>query len=674
MNTVAGCSEQRRTRRRTKGSSFGSPAWKVAQAVWLAGIWHVALGNGWLPAADPAPCSRPGPLPSAWQEEAEKKPKGPLDEVAQTLSESIALEFNGGELQAKFPDQAAGQALYTALLRFGGGGGSSSGGNNWRYNVRGNKLSGIFGNGTIFPTPARDRPVGSYLHLVEKQQPFRQVHLDCSGREIQVLVIEPALGTVLRLRQAESGAVLLQLMTPDSCVAHQANSFNDLWFEQSALLGERFFPLLRQLGVGTPAVDLTEKLQAQVLNDLAYGATRQAEFLEAFRDLESDDFQSRAKATERLEAEFSQWSLAIARGMREPGLNAEIRARLRKVFAAKASADEKATAELMDSQRLDSNPRFLVRLLADCRTPEESQLVRQRLQQLAEQDFAEDLAQWQAWAEKVQPIGGSPAIAEFAPTRAFQATTNFFKARSELSRLLRLTADETSIKLDRESWKSRFGGKSIAELAEGIRQQYEGTNLPKGWLNLGDGYDLSTVGYPQVLFEDVVDKLVQGSPYAQSYYINRRHQASNRPKTLNREFDIQSASGELELHSDNRAQPNQEVAEEYLKLNLREMDSAGSLLSLEELQTGAFSLCFVDQAMDIVLLVSKQPDQPARLGLLRGSESLQLADASPLKLFTDNRAVIAEKFVPILQHAGIDLSEPLGGPLKIEAAGEPATK
>ena len=640
-------------------------ALRVCLMAWLAVICPMTLLHNCAEAAVQPPGNA--------QQGDEQAADGPLDEVAQTLSEAIGLEFNGGELQTKFPDQAAGQALYTSLLRFGGGGGSSSGGNNWRYNIRGNKISGIFGNGTIFPTPARDRPVGSYLHLVEKQQPFRQVHLDSSGREIQVLVIEPAEGTVLRLRQSESGAVLLQLVTADNCVAHQASSFNDLWFEHSTLLGERFFPLLRKLGVGTPAVDLTEKLQAQVLNDLAYGATKQAEFLEAFRDLEAEDFESRAKATERLEAEFSQWSLAIARGIREPGLNAEIRARLRKVFAAKASADEKATAELMDSQQLDSNPRFLVRLLADCRTPEETQLVLQQLRQIAEQNLGTDPAVWQAWSEKLQPRVEPPAIAEFAADRALQAEANYFRARTELSRLLRLTADENAIKLDREFWKSRFGGKSIAELAEGIRQQYEASNLPRGWLSLGDGYDLSAVDYPQVLFEDVVDKLVQGSPYAQSYYINRKHQASNRPKTLNREFDIQSASGELELHPENRAQPNQELKEEYFKLNLREMNSAGSLLTLEELPTGAFSLCFVDQAMDIVLLISKQPDQPARLGLLRGAESLQLAAASPLKLFADNREVIVEKFVPLLQHAGIDLSEALGGPLKIESV-EPVTK
>ncbi|MFN9878698.1 MAG: hypothetical protein ACK557_09490 [Planctomycetota bacterium] len=608
-----------------------------------------------------------GPLSGARQQEEEKSPQaGPLDEVAQTLSDAIGLDFNGGELQAKFPDQAAGQALYTSLLRFGGGGGSSSGGNNWRYNIRGNKISGIFGNGTIFPTPARDRPVGSYLHLVEKEQPFRQVHLDCSGREIQVLVIEPAAGTVLRLRQAESGAVLLQMVTADQCVAHQASSFNDLWFEHSTLLGERFFPLLRKLGVGTPAVDLTEKLQAQVLNDLAYGASKQAEFLETFRDLEADDFELRAKATERLEAEFSQWSLAIARGIRDPGLNAEVRARLRKVFSAKASADEKATAELMDSQQLDSNPRFLVRLLADCRSPEETQLVLQRLREIAEQDLGSELATWQAWAEKFQPSAEPPVINEFSAERPLQEEANYFRARVELARLVRLTADEKAIKLDREFWKARYGGKSIAELAEGVRQQYQATNLPRGWMTLGDGYDLSAVDYPQVLFEDVVDQLVQGSPYSQSYYINRRHQATNRPKTLNREFDIQSASGELELHPENRAQPNQELKEEYFKLNLREMNSDGSLLTLEELPSGAFSLCFVDQAMDLVLLISKQPDQPARIGVLRGAESLQLAAPTPLGLFAENRDVIAEKFNPLLRHAGIDLSEALGGPLKIE--------
>lgn len=594
--------------------------------------------------------------------------EGPLNEAAKTLSEAVGLEFNGGKLQTRFPDQAGGQALYTALLQFGGGGGSSSGGNNWRYNIRGNKITGVFGNGTIFPMPAQDRPVGSYLHLVEKQAPFRQVHLDCSGPEIQILAIEPANGTVLRLRQAESGAVLLQLMTDQACEVHAAKSFNELWFEHSKLLSERFFPLLRRLGVGTPAVDLKEKLQAQVLNDLAYGATKQSEFLEEFRDLEADDFQKRADATKRLEAEFSQWALPIARGIREPGLNAEVRARLRKVFAAKASADEKATAELMDSQRLDSNPRFLVRLLGDCRTPEESKLVRQRLTQITGQDFADDLDRWQAWAEAAQPAAIQPELPEFAAGRPLKTDASYFRARVELSRLLRLTADNSSIKLDRESWKKRFEGKSIAELAEGIRQQYEATKLPHSWLTLGDGYDLSTTDYPQVLFGDVVDQLVQGSPYAQSFYINRQHQARNRPKTLNREFDIQTASGELELHPENRAPANQEIKEDYFKLNLREMNSAGSLLTLEELPSGEFSLCFVDQSTDIVLLISRQAQQPVRLALMRGTDSLLLSAASPLELFAKNRELLAAKVFPLLQHAGIDLSEPMGGPLKIEPA------
>ncbi len=612
-----------------------------------------------------------GQEPPAAAEAAKPELSGPLEEVAETLREAIAVEFTGGELKTKFPDQAAGQALYTALLRFGGGGGSSSGGNNWRYSIRGNKISGVFGNGTIFPMPARDRAIGSYLHLVEKEAPKRQIHLDSNGREIRLLVIDPASATVLRLRQSESGAVLLQMVTPEKCAAFAANSFNDLWFEQAELLSERFFPLLRQLGIGTPAVDLTEKLQAQVLNDLAYGEARQGEFLSTFADLEADDFETRAAATKRLEAEFAQWSLAIARGIRDPELNAEVRARLKKVFETKATADERATAELMDSQKLDSNPQFLVRLLADCRTPEETDLVVSRLQQVSGETFGKQLDNWQAWAAKAVPQAEPVAIKEFSDSRPLKTDANFFRGRVELSRLVRLTASESALTLDREGWKERFGGKSIAELAEGIRTQYEASRLPSNWLNLGDGYDLSTLDYPQVLFEDVVSKLIEGSPYAQSHYINRRNQASSRPKSLNREFDIQSASGELELHPDNRAQPNQEVKAEYFKLNLREMNPDGSLLTLEESAEGGLSLCFIDQAADIVLLISHSQAEPARLGLLRGSASMQLSEASPLQLFQRHREHLQQQIFPVLAHAGIDLSEALGGPLKIEPPAAP---
>lgn len=629
-----------------------------------AAAWF-ALGMGGGAVRSVAAWQQP---PAAQQEEAAQpkaEPQGPLEEVAKEFSEAVSLEFSGGELRTKFPDQAGGQALFSALMRVsGGGGGSSSGGNMWRHSFRGNKLSGVFGSGSSFPMPARDRAIGNYLHLAEKQAPHRQVHLESNEDELQLMVIEPASGTVMRLRQVESGAVLLQMATPEFSESFQAESFNDLWFERAEILSEKFFPLLKKLGIGTPAVDLTEKLQAQVLNDLAYGAARQAEFLEAFKDLEAEDYETRAKATERLENEFANWSLPIARGLRDTTLNAEIRARLKKVFETKASADEKATAELMTSQKLDNNPQFLVRLLADCRTPEEKELVLGQLRIVAGKDLGAELDAWKSWADAAQPPRAESNIPEFAGNRALKEDALYFRGRVELSRLVKLTADGTSLGLDRESWKQRFGGKSVAQLAEDVQKQYDATNLPKSWLTLGDGYDLASTDYPHVLFEDVVSKLVEGSPYAQSHYINRRNQAMSRPKSLNRAFDIQHAFGELEMHSENQPQPNQEVKPEYLKLNLRDMNSEGSLLNLEEYPNGEFSLCFIDQAMDLVFLLTRQANQPTRLALLRGSEATYLSDASPVELFEKNKDVLRAKIFPVLQHAGIDLSEKLGGPLE----------
>jgi len=607
--------------------------------------------------------------PDAQQAEKDtpkSEPQGPLEEVAKEFSEAVSLEFSGGELKTKFPDQAGGQALFSALMRVsGGGGGSSSGGNMWRHSFRGNKLSGAFGSGSSFPMPARDRAIGNYLHLAEKQSPHRQVHLENNDDELQLMVIEPVTGTVMRLRQVESGAVLLQVATPEVCESFQADSFNDLWFEQAEVLSEKFFPLLKKLGIGTPAVDLTEKLQAQVLNDLAYGALRQTEFLEAFKDLEAEDYDTRAAATERLEKEFPNWSLPIARGLRDTTLNAEVRARLKKVFEAKASADERATAELMTSQKLDNNPRFLVRLLTDSRTPEEKELVLGQLRSVAGKDLGTELEAWKAWAETAQPPRPKANIPEFAGNRALKEDSLYFRGRVEISKLVKLAADGASLRLDRESWKQRFGGKSVAQLAEEVQKQYDATNLPKSWLTLGDGFDLASTEYQHVLFEDVVSKLVEGSPYAQSHYINRRNQAASRPKSLNRAFDIQHAFGELEMHPENQPQPNQEFKAEYLKLNLRDMNSEGSLLTVEEYPSGEFSLCFIDQAMDVVLLISRQSNQPTRIALLRGSEATYLSDASPLELFQKNKEVLQAKVFPVLQHAGIDLNETLGGPLEI---------
>ena len=640
--------------RTSENLAMVSAAWF---ALWLGGR-AVQVDGAWQqpPAAQQEENSQPKP-----------EPQGPLEEVAKEFSEAVSLEFNGGELRTKFPDQAGGQALFTALMRVsGGGGGSSSGGNTWRHSFRGNKLSGVFGSGSSFPMPARDRAVGNYLHLAEKQSPHRQVHLENNEDELQLLVIEPGTGTVMRLRQVESGAVLLQIATPDLSESFQAESFNDLWFERAEVLSEKFFPLLKKLGIGTPAVDLTEKLQAQVLNDLAYGAARQTEFLEAFKDLEAEDYEVRAKATERLEKEFANWSLPIARGLRDTALNAEVRARLKKVFEAKASADEKATAELMTSQKLDSNPRFLVRLLADSRTPEERELVLGQLRSVAGKDLGGELDAWKAWSELAQPPRAEANIPEFAGNRAFKEDSLYFRGRVELSRLVKLTADEKSLGLDRESWKQRFGGKSIAQLAEEVQKQYDATNLPKSWLTLGDGYDLASTDYPHVLFEDVVSKLVEGSPYAQSHFITRRNQAMSRPKSLNRGFDIQHAFGELEMHAENQPQPNQEAKAEYLKINLRDMNSEGSLLNVEEYPSGEFSLCFIDQAMDLVFLMTRQANQPTRIALLRGSEATYLSDASPVELFQKNKDVLRAKIFPVLQHAGIDLNEKLGGPLEFK--------
>jgi hypothetical protein len=283
---------------------------------------------------------------------------------------------------------------------------------------------------------------------------------------------------------------------------------------------------------------------------------------------------------------------------------------------------------------------------------------------VADKDLGAELDAWKSWAELAQPPRAESTIPEFAGNRALKEDALYFRARVELSRLVKLTADGKSLGLDRESWKQRFGGNSVAQLAGEVQKQYDATNLPKSWLTLGDGYDLAGTDYPHVLFEDVVSKLVEGSPYAQSHYINRRNQAMSRPKSLNRSFDIQHAFGELEMHSENQPQPNQEVKAEYFKLNLRDLNSEGSLLNLEEYPNGEFSLCFIDQAMDLVFLLTRQANQPTRLALLRGSEATYLSDASPAELFEKNKDILQAKIFPVLQHAGIDLSEKLGGPLE----------
>ena len=77
---------------------------------------------------------------------------------------------------------------------------------------------------------------------------------------------------------------------------------------------------------------------------------------------------------------------------------------------------------------------------------------------------------------------------------------------------------------------------------------------------------------------------------------------------------------------------------------------------------------FVDQAMDLVLQLYCRKDQPARLALLRGAEVISLSDTSPVNLFRNNRELLREKVFPVFQHAGIDLSEVLGGPLEIKPA------
>lgn len=616
--------------------------------------WMLLMVGGWIglggfPAAE---------LPA--QQEKDLQP------AFQRLAESVALELRGTYLTAKFPDQGSGQALLNEITRLAGAGGgsSSSGNNNWRVTSHGDRLHIDLGSGMTYPLPNQARAVGNYLHVVEKRSPYRQLYFEADRVRLQVLYVDPSAQQVFRLRQTESGKVLCQVISENRSAIFQANSIVDIWFEQDDFLNQTVFPSLQELGLGTDTIQLQEVLAQVVFRELRHSAAQQAEFLEAFADLRADDFEMRDAATKRLEEQFATWTTAIARGLRETTLDAEVRARLKKVFEAKASSEERAAAELLASRQVHRDPKFLTKLLAQASAADDQKVLMDQLRAVSGQDLGNSPAAWLAWATDLPSNSPSTAIAEFEPRRSWETNAIYFHGRTDLARLLRLTSQDGQLVLDREAWKSEFGGRAIPDLVREIATQYEQSKLPRDWLNLGQGFALESLDYPHLFFDDLSSAIARQTPYG-NHYRSQNYATQALSYSLNRTFDYQAFSGELEMHPhENRPQTAPRAAQ-YLRLNLRDAGANGCALTFQEQKNGELMLLVVDQAADLLLWVGQTVGQPIRIHLLQGNQVARFEAATADELFQNEALRLQQVVHPVMQHLGINLSPALGGPLEI---------
>jgi hypothetical protein len=273
---------------------------------------------------------------------------------------------------------------------FGSGGPSGSGSAgraHWQSLFTGDVLSGNVNMANDSET----------LVLQETLAPRRQLEFRTDGGIAFCLKLFNRENDTISLRQERNGRFSVVAMLGDTTFADQRSSFAAFAKANRRLVSNEILPALAQFGFEPILSPDSFGVRHAVIASLLSADEIQAEGKRLITDLNSDDYETRERATQSLAAGYDLYKDLVQAAIDEHSGSPEAQARLASVVHQQPLPRQPSeTAAALD---LVHDPGYIISLLGNVHSEVQPRLTEQ-LEKLTGQKLGSDTAAWRDWAKQ----------------------------------------------------------------------------------------------------------------------------------------------------------------------------------------------------------------------------------------------------------------------------------
>lgn len=325
---------------------------------------------------------------------ANMKPEQILDELTERLIKKGFPKQFAREHATQMMNQPAIELAWQELQQAAG---ANHTGTHSGQGFRELKFSGRGLSGTL---AIRDKHIR--MEFSEEQAPERTLQVEDDGKGALRVVLFKSDGTLMTiLLQSQDGKLQLVDVRGGKTATHQAVDFVEFYRLQRAYVEGELFPLLQNVGVGTPISAFSTIVQERVLARLnPLQKEEEAEAQRLLDDLESDVFATREEAAKKLSGQYERFREPILKKLAEEGISAETLSRLKRLQAERP--ERETIDDLITRLGLLTDLAYLVDLLETAKPAERTPIL-VALKRLSKQDHGADPAAWKTWL-KSRPV------------------------------------------------------------------------------------------------------------------------------------------------------------------------------------------------------------------------------------------------------------------------------
>jgi|GEM_PF-6574745 len=607
---------------------------------------------------------------------------GKFSEAAGILAAEVPIVLNGNRLDLNLPERDKAFVACREIVGGNGGGGSSTSGNMWSCNSNNGKFRAEMANSFEFGNfVSADRLPGKSVFLNGLEYPLARTSIRQSPEQLLAFHLDTANSRVFWMKGTGTEVVLVDLngATARSWKGEsweQINSSHDLIGLCNGLM---------DVGINLPAAAPWQEVATLIRELIVFPESGWEEFMQEFAGLNSAKFEDRDTASARLAKETGKWKVAIAWGLISPKTPPEVKARLRGAIAVDLDSSANHLIHSVTTGKLHQSPWALIRVLDSGKDrPEENGAVYSRLREVTGEAFGDELQIWKNWLAKSEGEPGAVAADEMLDEAAAATvagedddagfkTASFDSAKTGLSMLLAITVDgQGRWVLDRDSWRTHFGGRDAEDLVGELKSVFDKSGLPPSWLNIGNGHDPELIGFPQILFEKYTESLSQvfATPQENQMAQIRMQQQRNRTfglssqKTLNRQFEMPGLKVQLTMHAGQQADRGK-LAGDFFELEVSEDKGPGRMIHFREEQDGSLKLFCMGAGQKQILGLGQNQDGECWIHLIDSGNVTTHRAESAISLLSTNREWFDGEVKPLFAELGIGLGVAAGGPLQI---------
>jgi hypothetical protein len=231
------------------------------------------------------------------------------------------------------------------------------------------------------------------LELEETAAPHRSLELTDDGQGATRLLLSGE-GDLILVQQTRAGACTVAAAGGGKSFIAQGDSFLALYKQHRQAVDAQVLPALHGLAVALIPSSATPQMKNAVLALLTRTPESLEEGKKLMRDLDSEKFQTRDKASKLLNERFEVYKDLIQEKLKDSTLSQETASRLAKIMA--AHPDAQKVSQTIAALDLLRDPAYLVGILEEA-APEQRAKVAAQLEAVTGQRLGSEVAAWKRW-------------------------------------------------------------------------------------------------------------------------------------------------------------------------------------------------------------------------------------------------------------------------------------